>query len=92
MKDLLRICDLNASGLHRAFVALDEAKEVSRHWGDALRGDGVVLYFSKPSNGRRRGDEDPESHRRSRVRRTLRPGAGFARFPAVKSEGRARWM
>lgn len=49
MKDLLRIADLSPDGLHRALSLSIEAKRLPHNWGNALRGESVVLYFSKPS-------------------------------------------
>src|SRR5437588_8126403 len=49
MKDLLRIADLSSSGLRRALSLSIEAKMVPDRWEHLLRGETVVLYFSKPS-------------------------------------------
>src|SRR4051812_7238319 len=49
MKDLLRVADLSPLDLHRALSLSIEAKMVPHRWNDLLRGDSVVLYFSKPS-------------------------------------------
>jgi len=49
MKDLLRIADLSPEGLDRALALSRVAKELPHHWHHVLRGDAVVLYFSKPS-------------------------------------------
>ena len=49
MKDLLRIDDLSADGLDRVLSLSLEAKMLPHTWSDALAGEAVVLYFSKPS-------------------------------------------
>src|SRR4051812_7588007 len=49
MKDLLRISDFSPSGLHRALSLSIEAKAAPHRWSHVLRGESVVLYFSKPS-------------------------------------------
>ena len=49
MKDLLRIADLSPEGLHHALSLSIEAEMLPHHWSNELKGESVVLYFSKPS-------------------------------------------
>jgi len=49
MKDLLRITDFSADGLHEALSLAIEAKRARQRWLNLLKGEIVVLYFDEPS-------------------------------------------
>ena len=49
MKDLLRIADLSPAGLQQALSLSIVAQMVPHRWSEALQGESVVLYFSKPA-------------------------------------------